>query len=352
MTTSSPSTPLAGPRTRASPATRRSSFRPSWTERLRWASRRSARATTRAWSVASDGVELHRAIDSAKDQSYVLGVLTQDQLQRSFFPLGGSLKAAVRAEAAIAGLAVAEKPDSHDICFIADGDTAGFLDRRLGGARATSSMNTAARSVEHTGSHQFTVGQRRGLRLGTPAADGKPRYVLDISPISNTVTVGPRDALAVSRIDAIRPHWTSSAPPRRWSGLVQLRAHAEPVVAHATVGAQRLEMTFGGGRLGCGSRAGRGSLRRDQGGRQRHHRRIPALSRSTMDQELPPIRSTGIGSWPGTDMADAIKIAFAECPDFPYLPELPARGPYAELIGRSTAFLAGLSVDLRWPAGG
>jgi methionine synthase II (cobalamin-independent) len=66
-----------------------------------------------------------------------------------------------------------------------------------------------------------------------------------------------------------------------------------------------------------------------------------------MNQELPPIRSTAIGSWPGTDAADAIKIAFAECPGFPYLPELPARGPYAELIGRSTAFLAGLSVDLQ-----
>jgi hypothetical protein len=68
------------------------------------------------------------------------------------------------------------------------------------------------------------------------------------------------------------------------------------------------------------------------------------------DGELPPIRTTGIGSWPGTDVADAIKIAFAECPDFPYVPELPARGPYAQLIGRSTAFLAGLAVDLQ-PAG-
>jgi methionine synthase II (cobalamin-independent) len=68
------------------------------------------------------------------------------------------------------------------------------------------------------------------------------------------------------------------------------------------------------------------------------------------DGELPPVRSTGIGSWPGTDTMDAIKIAFAECPDLPYLPELPARGPYAEIIGRSTAFLAGLAVDLQ-PAG-
>ncbi len=67
-------------------------------------------------------------------------------------------------------------------------------------------------------------------------------------------------------------------------------------------------------------------------------------------QELPLIRTTGIGSWPGTDMRDAIKIAFAECPEFPYLPELPARGPYAQMIGRSTAFLAGLAVDLQ-PAG-
>ena len=62
---------------------------------------------------------------------------------------------------------------------------------------------------------------------------------------------------------------------------------------------------------------------------------------TSLSGDLPPIRTTGIGSWPGTDMMDAIKIAFAECPDLPYLPELPARGPYAQLIGRSTAFLAG-----------
>jgi methionine synthase II (cobalamin-independent) len=74
------------------------------------------------------------------------------------------------------------------------------------------------------------------------------------------------------------------------------------------------------------------------------------VTTTSLDSELPPIRTTGIGSWPGTDMMDAIKIAFAECPDLPYLPELPARGPYAQMIGRSTAFLAGLAVDLQ-PAG-
>ncbi|HZA72261.1 MAG TPA: methionine synthase [Propionibacteriaceae bacterium] len=69
-----------------------------------------------------------------------------------------------------------------------------------------------------------------------------------------------------------------------------------------------------------------------------------------MSEDLHPVRSTGIGSWPGADIGDAIKIAFAECPDLPYLPELPARGAYAGLVGRSTALLAGLAVDLQ-PAG-
>ncbi len=75
---------------------------------------------------------LHRSVDSAKDQSYVLGVLTAAQVSRALFPLGVSTKAEVRAEAARRGLAVAEKPDIHDICFISDGDTAGLLRQRLG----------------------------------------------------------------------------------------------------------------------------------------------------------------------------------------------------------------------------
>ena len=122
---------------------------------------------------------------------------------------------------------MAKKPDSHDICFIADGDTAGFLDRQLGARPGDIVDDRRARKVgEHAGAHQFTVGQRRGLRLGIPAADGKPRYVLDISPVSNTVTVGPaRRAGGPQDRRGIRPHWTRSAPPARWSGLVQLRAH-------------------------------------------------------------------------------------------------------------------------------
>jgi tRNA-specific 2-thiouridylase len=187
-------------------------------------------------------VELHRAADMDKDQSYVLGVLDQVQLARSYFPLGSSLKREVRAEAARRGLSVADKPDSHDICFIADGDTAGFLDRRLG-TREGDIVDAAGTKVGmHAGSHHFTIGQRRGLRLGRPADDGLPRYVLDISPVTNTVTVGPRDALAVRRIDARRPTWTNAPRRGRWSGLVQVRAHGSAMPAEITADDDQVEM--------------------------------------------------------------------------------------------------------------
>ena len=191
----------------------------------------------------ADGVvELHRSVDAAKDQSYVLGVLEQAQLQRSLFPLGGWQKSDVRAEAAARGLAVADKPDSHDICFIADGDTARFLDHRLGN-RIGDIVDTAGVKVgEHSGSHRFTVGQRRGLRLGVPAVDGKPRYVLDLAPVSNTVTVGHRESLAVRRIEGVRPRWTQAPGRTAWRGLVQLRAHGVPVAAHATASDEWVEM--------------------------------------------------------------------------------------------------------------
>ena len=178
-----------------------------------------------------DTVELRRAADAAKDQSYVLGVLDQEQLRHSLFPLAGTPKPQVRAEAAARSLTVAKKPDSHDICFIPDGDTAGWLRRHLG-TEAGDIVDEAGDVVgAHSGSHQFTVGQRRGLRLGVPAADGRPRFVLSISPTSNTVTVGPRESLAVTVLDCIRPTWTGEPRLGPWRGLVQVRAHGEPMPA-------------------------------------------------------------------------------------------------------------------------
>ncbi len=182
-----------------------------------------------------DGVELHRAVDPGKDQSYVLGVLTAEQLRRALFPLGDTPKGEVRAEAARRGLQVAEKPDSHDICFIADGDTAGFLHRALdnvvgdaGGDIVDADGNKLG---EHDGVYAFTVGQRRGLRIGTPAPDGRPRYVLDVSPATRTVTVGSAAQLDVLGLAGVRPRWCGSPPSEAIECSVQLRAHGEPVPA-------------------------------------------------------------------------------------------------------------------------
>jgi tRNA-specific 2-thiouridylase len=175
----------------------------------------------------SDGV-LYRAVDPGKDQSYVLAVLTSDQLSHAMFPLGDTPKVQVRAEAARRGLAVADKPDSHDVCFIADGDTKGFLARHLGQAPGQIVDTSGTVLGEHDGAYAFTVGQRKGLHLGTPAEDGKPRYVLGIEPVTRTVTVGSAEALDVTEITADRAVWTGCAPllaPR--DSLVQLRAHGD-----------------------------------------------------------------------------------------------------------------------------
>lgn len=180
-------------------------------------------------------VQMHRAVDPGKDQSYVLGVLNQQQLRHSAFPLGDSLKTDVRAEADRLGLTVANKPDSHDICFIPDGDTAGFLDARLG-SRAGDIVDEAGQKLgDHSGSHHYTIGQRKGLSIGHPADDGRPRYVLSISPVENTVTVGPKDSLQISEIVGIKPSWTGQARTGDFSGMAQVRAHGEPMPADFSV---------------------------------------------------------------------------------------------------------------------
>jgi tRNA-uridine 2-sulfurtransferase len=190
------------------------------------------------------GRELHRAADEAKDQSYVLGVLTQRQLRHALFPLGESVKSEVRAEATDRGLAVAQKPDSHDICFIADGDTAGFLHERIGAAPGDIVDTAGAVVGRHAGAHAFTVGQRKGLRIGTPAADGRPRYVLAISPVDNRVVVGSAEQLAVSRLEGVRPRWCGTAPGGRVDCTAQLRAHGEAVPAYAQLAGERLHVSL------------------------------------------------------------------------------------------------------------
>jgi tRNA-specific 2-thiouridylase len=179
------------------------------------------------------GRELHRAIDAEKDQSYVLGVLEPRQLAHAMFPLGDSVKSEVRQEAEQRGLAVAHKPDSHDICFIANGDTAGFLRERLGNAPGKIVDETGKKLGEHNGTYAYTVGQRRGLGIGTPAADGKPRYVLDITPATRTVTVGSAAGLTVTSLVGSSVRWCGPVPEDGFRCLVQVRAHGSPVPATA-----------------------------------------------------------------------------------------------------------------------
>jgi tRNA-specific 2-thiouridylase len=171
---------------------------------------------------------LRRSVDAAKDQSYVLGVLTPGQLATAMFPLGAMTKERVREIAAERGFAVATKPDSHDICFIPDGDTRGFLARRLGSLPGpVVDAATGATVGEHDGTYGFTVGQRRGL--GVEVGDQRPRYVLGIEPVSRTVTIGTRDLAGVTEVRTGRPTWTGPAPATPLSAQVQLRAHAAPV---------------------------------------------------------------------------------------------------------------------------
>jgi tRNA-specific 2-thiouridylase len=182
-------------------------------------------------------IELHRASAWAKDQSYVLAVLTQQQLEHCYFPLGDTpSKELIRAEAERRDLGVAQKPDSHDICFIPDGDTKGWLAEKVGvnpGEILDQEGNVVG---SHEGAHAYTVGQRKGLHLGIPADDGKPRFVLSVRPITNTVVVGPKEALAVRELAGGRLSWAGQAlehPDRPFTCEVQIRAHADPVPATA-----------------------------------------------------------------------------------------------------------------------
>jgi tRNA-specific 2-thiouridylase len=202
-------------------------------------------ATGHYATIATDAVgnrELHRASAWAKDQSYVLGVLTTEQLAHAMFPLGATpSKAEVRAEAAERGLSVASKPDSHDICFISDGDTRGWLAEKVGAEQGPVLDREGNVLGSHEGAHAFTVGQRRGLHLGVPSPDGRPRFVLEVKPSTNEVVVGPKEALAIAELAGSRMSWAGLDPHD--SGLdasgftceVQIRAHADPVPATAAL---------------------------------------------------------------------------------------------------------------------
>ena len=192
--------------------------------------------------ISEDGL-LRAAADPAKDQAYMLAFLARESIARMRFPLGELTKPEVRALAEEAGLPVAKRPDSQDLCFLAGTGQREFLARH-GGLRERPGrvVDRAGRTLgRHRGQHGFTVGQRRGLGVG----GGEPLYVLGKDAGTNTVTAGPRSALATTEVrvrdvrlhrgeeavDAVKLRYRSPLLPARVRGdLIEL---AEPVLGAA-----------------------------------------------------------------------------------------------------------------------
>lgn len=178
--------------------------------------------------MGTDGPEMHRAADPARDQSYFLFATTREQLDYLRFPLGGMPKDRVRAIAADLGLGVAGKPDSQDICFVPDGDYAGVVKRLRPEAEAAGEIVDVGGRVlgRHRGLVHFTIGQRRGLEIG---GSPEPLYVVRLEPETRRVVVGPRAALAVSEARIGEVNWLAKgfAGPMR----AKIRSMAKPAPA-------------------------------------------------------------------------------------------------------------------------
>lgn len=166
---------------------------------------------------------LRRAADRSKDQSYFLFPLTQTQLRSALFPLGRLRKSDVRDYARERGLLVADKAESHEICFVPDGDYASFVERRLDApARAGAVVDAAGRVLgRHEGIHRFTVGQRRGLGVSSSV----PLYVTELDAATATVTVGPRPALERTTLTAAEVNWIAGPPAAGQRVTAQIRHH-------------------------------------------------------------------------------------------------------------------------------
>jgi tRNA-uridine 2-sulfurtransferase len=186
---------------------------------------------------------LKRGSDSAKDQSYFLFTLDQAQLSHAMFPIGDLDKRAVREQARELGLSVADKPDSHEICFVADGSHKAFLERH-GTTTAAGAIRDVTGHVvgRHEGVHRFTVGQRKGLGLASPI----PLYVVGLDAAAKTVTVGPKDALERSELTASGVNWISGIEPdagTRVTARIRHR-HREAAASLDPLPGRRVRVTF------------------------------------------------------------------------------------------------------------
>ena len=213
----------------------------------------------RRWDAATGRWQLLRACDPAKDQSYVLYHLTQDTLAHMLFPLGELTKGEVRELARARGFVTAAKPESQDICFVPDGDYAGFIEGRCGADTAFNPGEIVDREGrvlgEHAGLIRYTIGQRKGIGV----AEREPLYVLGKDASANRLIVGFRDELLSSGVVARDVNLIGGdawEAPRE----VQVKTHYRQRPVAATV-----EML-------CRARPVRRSLRRRRSARRRHHR--------------------------------------------------------------------------------
>jgi tRNA-specific 2-thiouridylase len=178
---------------------------------------------------ADGGPALRRAADPVKDQSYALALVPYAALALSVFPLGELTKPVVREHAARMGLSVWDKPDSQDLCFVPDGDYAGFMATKLGETRGTQpgpiETSDGRRIGTHRGIAHYTVGQRRGLGV---AAD-QPLYVLEIDAEHDALVVGPRRQLERPGLETGVVNWLVPSRPAVGTRVeVKVRAHHEP----------------------------------------------------------------------------------------------------------------------------
>jgi tRNA-specific 2-thiouridylase len=176
----------------------------------------------------ANGAELHRAADPARDQSYFLFATTRDQLDFLRFPLGDMPKPAVREVAKELKLAIADKPDSQDICFVPNGDYASVVKKvRPEAAQEGEIVDGEGRVLgRHKGLIHFTVGQRRGLEIG---GQPEPLYVVRLEPESRRVVVGPKHALAVGAAELSGVNWLGEAQSAGLTAKVRSLAKPAPV---------------------------------------------------------------------------------------------------------------------------
>ena len=190
---------------------------------------------------------LRRGVDRNKDQSYFLFSLTQAQLSKASFPVGALTKPEVRTHAARHQLAVADKPDSHEICFVPDGDAAGFVTRQLEhvekGPIPGPILDTSGKTLgQHGGIHRYTIGQRKGLGLST----GVPLYIVKIDPEDNRVIVGEKSELGRTDLTASRVNWIAGpAPATPMRAAAQIRhRHTEAIGTLTPIGEDRAAFEF------------------------------------------------------------------------------------------------------------